>query len=75
MTGKISEIKYCWCCLVTKSCPILCVTQWTVACQTSLPMGFPRQEYWSGLSFPFQGIFPTQGSNPHLLLGRRILYH
>ena len=22
-----------------------------------------------------QGIFPTQGSNPHLLLGRQILYH
>ena len=23
----------------------------TVACQAPLPMGFPRQEYWSGLSF------------------------
>ena len=28
------------------------VTLWTVACQASLPMGFPRQEYWSGLPFP-----------------------
>ena len=26
-------------------------------------MGFTRQEYWSGLHFLLQGIFPTQGSN------------
>ena len=26
-------------------------------------MGFSRQEYWRGLSFLLQGIFPTQGSN------------
>ena len=30
-------------------------------------MGFPRQEYWSGLSFPSQGIFLDQGLNSHLL--------
>ena len=30
-------------------------------------MGLPRQEYWSGLPFLLQGIFLTQGSNPHLL--------
>ena len=30
-------------------------------------MGFPRQEYWSGLPFPSPGIFPTQGLNPRLL--------
>jgi len=28
------------------------VTPWTVACQAPLSMGFPRQEYWSGLPFP-----------------------
>ena len=28
------------------------VIPWTVACQTPLSMGFPRQEYWSGLPFP-----------------------
>ena len=28
------------------------VTLWTVACQASLPMEFPRQEYWSGLLVP-----------------------
>ena len=27
-------------------------TPWTVACQAPLSMGFPRQEYWSGLPFP-----------------------
>ena len=40
---------------------------WTVAHQAPLSMGFSRQEYWSGLPFLLQGIFPTQGSNPHLL--------
>ena len=30
----------------------LFVTLWTVAHQAPLSMGFPRQEYWSGLSFP-----------------------
>ena len=34
--------------------------------QAPLSMEFSRQEYWSGLPF-LQGIFPTQGLNPHLL--------
>ena len=33
----------------------------TVACQAPLSMGFPRQEYWSGLPFLLWGIFLTQG--------------
>ena len=41
-------------------------TPWTVAPQAPLSMGFPRQEYWSGLPSS-RGIFPTQGSNLHLL--------
>ena len=44
-----------------------CATPWTVAHQAPLSMGFSRQEYWSGWTCPPQGIFPTQGSNPHLL--------
>ena len=36
---------------VAKLCPTLS-TPWTVACQAPLPMGFSRQEYWSGLPFP-----------------------
>ena len=31
------------------------VTPWTVAVQAPLSMGFPRQEYWNGLSFPSPG--------------------
>ena len=48
-------------------CVQLFVTPWTVAHQAPLSMGFPRQEYWSGLPFPLQGIFLAQGLNPHLL--------
>ena len=51
------------------------VIPWTVACQAPLSTEFSRQEYWSGLPLPpFQGIFPTQGSNPGLLRCRWILY-
>ena len=45
----------------------LFTTLWTVAHQAPLSMGFPRQEYWSGLLFPSPGIFLTQGLNPGLL--------
>ena len=38
-------------------------------------LGFPRQEYWSGLPCPSPGIFPTQESNLDLLHCRQILYH
>ena len=47
------------CCLVTKSCPTL--LQPHVACQPPLSMGFFRQEYWSGLPFPFPGDLPDPG--------------
>ena len=30
----------------------LFAASWTVACQTPPPMGFSRQEHWSGLPFP-----------------------
>ena len=50
----------------------LFVTPWTVAYQAPQSMGFSRQEYWSGL--PFQGIFPTQGSNLGLPHCRQMLY-
>ena len=51
----------------------LLVTPWTVAYQAPPSMRFSRQEYWSGLPFPLQGIFPTQGSNPGLLHWRQTL--
>ena len=37
-----------------------------------LSMGFSRQEYWSGLPYLPQGIFPTQELNQHLSLTRRV---
>ena len=36
-------------------------TPWTVACQAPLSVGFPRQEYWSGLLFPSPGDLPNPG--------------
>ena len=39
-----------------------------------MSMGFPRQEYQSGLHALLQGLFPTQGWNPRLLHRRQILY-
>ena len=45
----------------------MCVYGCLVAYQAPLSMEFSRQEYWSGLSFPFPGIFPTQGLDPRLL--------
>ena len=41
----------------------LFATLWTVAHRAPLSVGFSRQEYWSALPCPLQGIFPTQGSN------------
>ena len=38
----------------------LFATLWAVACQAPLSMEFSKQEYWSGLPFPSQEIFPTQ---------------
>ena len=39
----------------------LFVTPWTIACQAPLPMGFFRQEYWSGLPFPSPTDLPDPG--------------
>ena len=40
------------------------MTPWTVARQTPLPMGFPGQEYWSGLPFPSPGDLSDPGIEP-----------
>ena len=37
------------------------VTPWTIANQAPLPMGFPRQEYWSGFPCPPPGDIPNLG--------------
>ena len=52
--------------LLAQSCPNLCDP---VDCSLS-----GSSVYGSGLPFPLQGIFPTQGSNPGLLHCRQTLY-
>ena len=48
---------------------------WTIACQSLPPLGFYRQEYWSGLSCPLPGklfhagVEPTSLSLLHWLVG------
>ena len=36
-------------------------TPWTVAHQPPVSMGFPREDYWSGLPFPSPGDLPEPG--------------
>ena len=42
----------------------LFATSWTVARQAPLSTGFPKQEYWSGLSFPSAGDLPDPRIEP-----------
>ena len=44
------------------------VTLWIVAPQATLPVGFPRQAHWSGLSFPTPGDLPDPGIEPASLV-------
>ena len=40
------------------------MTQWTVARQAPLSMGFSRQEYWGGLPLPSPGDLCDPGIKP-----------
>ena len=51
---------YTMCCAVL-SCSVALYDSWSVARQASLSVGFPRQEYWSGLPFPSPGDLPNPG--------------
>ena len=42
----------------------LFATPWMVAYQAPRPMGFSRQEYWSGLQFPSPGDLPNPRMEP-----------
>ena len=42
----------------------LCVTPLTAAHQAPPPLGFSRQEYWSGLPFPSLGDLPHPETEP-----------
>ena len=54
-------------CYIAQSCTTL-VTLRTVVNQALLSMGFPRQKYQNGLSFPTPGNLPDPGMKPVSLL-------
>ena len=65
------------CVLSHFSCVQLFTTLWTVAYQAPLSMGFPRQEYWSGLPCPPPGDLPDHGikTESPALAGGFFTYH
>ena len=48
---------------VAKLCPTLAIP-WTAAHQTPRAMGFPRQEYQSGMPSLSPGVLPDPGIKP-----------
>ena len=75
--GHLSDcICVCACSVTSNS-----ATSWPVAHQAPLSMGFPRQEYWSGLSFPPPGDLPDLSdyilimNNMRSTHGHQGLYH
>ena len=45
-----------------------CATLWTTTCWAPLPMGFSRQEYWSGLPCPPPVDLPNPGTESSSLM-------
>ena len=69
---KFESIKLCVCSVISDFFPT------TTAHQVPLPVGFSRQEHWSGLPFPPPGNFPDPGIEPtsHIsCTSWQILYH
>ena len=62
-------------CLVAQSCLTLCNAMDCSPPGSSVHEDFPGKNTGVGCHFLLQGTFPTQGSNPHLLHCRWILYH
>ena len=56
-----THLRPCTCVLSHFSRVRLRVTPWTVALQAPLSMGFSREAYWSGLTFPPPGELPDPG--------------
>ena len=67
LVGLSEKVHICVC-SVAHSCLTL-VTPSTVAFQAPLSMGFPRQDYWSGLPCPPPGDLPDPGMEPALVGG------
>ena len=60
--------------LVATSC-LTFATPWALSARLLCPWDSPSKNTGVDCHFPLQGIFPTQGSNPRLLLCRWVLYH
>ena len=56
------------CVLSRFSCVCLCATLWTEAVKLLCPWDSPGKNTGVGCHALFQGIFLTQGSNPHLFM-------
>ena len=76
MPGLCITSCVCGCVLSRRSRVGLLATPRTVARQTSLSVGFPRQEHWSGLpcppppgDLPDPGIEPASLTSPALAAG------
>ena len=69
LVKRILEFRWgcmCVCCHFNRVW--LFATPWTAAHQASPPMGFSRQEYWSGLAFPSPRDLPDPGIKPTSLM-------
>ena len=68
-----------WPCVLSRFSRVwLFVNLWTVACQSSLSIGFSWQESWSGLPFPPPGDLPhsgTETASPALQADSLLLSH
>ena len=53
----------------------LFASPWTLAHQVALPMGFSRQEYWSGLSSLPPGDLPDPGIELVSLMSPALVLH
>ena len=66
------------CFIQSLGCVQLFATPWAIAHQASWSMGFPMQEYWSGLPFLLQGSSqPRDQTHVSCIAGRtfKTLYH
>ena len=68
---------YCFICFSHWSCvQLFCSSMDCSPTQAPLSMGFPRQEYWSGLPFPSPGRSSPPRDRTHVsCIGGQILYH
>ena len=74
LASLFPSLLFCWCMLVAQLCLILCYPM-VYSPQAPLSMGFYRQEYCSGLTFPSPEDLPDPVIEPYVSsIGRQLLY-